>query len=86
MDHYKFYQNTECEFFPCHNIRNTEDFNCLFCFCPLYAVKNCGGKFSYLENGIKDCSKCVLPHLRDGHDFVMSHVEDILELGKKTRD
>lgn len=60
---YKFFTNKDCEYFPCHKTDNPNDFNCLFCFCPLYALgKNCGGNFSILENGIKDCSKCMLPH------------------------
>ena len=36
--HYSFFQHTQCEFFPCHKTAKPEDFNCLFCFCPLYAL------------------------------------------------
>ena len=36
--HYAFYQNTQCEYFPCHKTAHPEDFNCLFCYCPLYAL------------------------------------------------
>ena len=62
MEHYKFYQNRECEYFPCHEGVAGEDFNCLFCYCPLYALGDqCGGSFEYLDNGIKDCSRCVGP-------------------------
>ena len=40
----RFFQNTECEFFPCHQGISKEEFNCLFCYCPLYALgKECGG-------------------------------------------
>ena len=56
-EHYKFFQNKECEYFPCHKVKNTENFNCLFCYCPLYALGDkCGGNFKYIEGGIKDCS------------------------------
>ena len=52
-ENYKFFSHTECEFFPCHKTDNEESFNCLFCYCPLYALgKECGGNFSYTENGI----------------------------------
>ena len=30
-----FFQNKACKSFPCHKIENPDDFNCLFCFCPL---------------------------------------------------
>lgn len=59
---YSFTQHTACEFFPCHKTGHPEDFNCLFCYCPLYTLgSKCGGNFRYLENGVKDCSDCLLP-------------------------
>ena len=33
--HYAFFQNRDCEYFPCHATKHPEDFNCLFCYCPL---------------------------------------------------
>ena len=40
---YSFFQHTACEFFPCHETAHPEDFNCLFCYCPLYALGDrCG--------------------------------------------
>lgn len=59
---YKFFRNDNCEFFPCHNVRNVDDFNCLVCFCPLYHMDKCGGEYTILDNGIKDCTQCSLPH------------------------
>ncbi|MBP8030977.1 MAG: metal-binding protein, partial [Acetobacterium sp.] len=35
---YKFFQHRDCEYFPCHQADDLEDFNCLFCYCPLYAL------------------------------------------------
>ncbi|MDU6534823.1 MAG: cysteine-rich small domain-containing protein, partial [Intestinibacter bartlettii] len=62
---YKFFSHTECEFFPCHKTNDPENFNCLFCYCPLYALKDkCGGNFKYTEKGIKYCKNCTLPHQR----------------------
>ena len=41
---YSFVQHKECEFFPCHETAHPEDFNCLFCYCPLYTLgSKCGG-------------------------------------------
>ena len=36
--HYSFFSNRECEYFPCHKGADPENFNCLFCYCPLYAL------------------------------------------------
>ncbi len=81
--HYKFFQNNKCEFFPCHETDDIENFNCLFCFCPLYALKeNCGGSFKYAGD-IKDCSSCLAPHSKNGYEFIMSQMDDVIELGKK---
>ena len=56
-ENYKFFQHKACEFFPCHETKDIDNFNCLFCYCPLYALgENCGGNFKILENGVKDCS------------------------------
>lgn len=59
---YAYFQNTACPYFPCHAKANREFFNCLFCYCPLYALGDkCGGNFVYTENGVKDCSNCLVP-------------------------
>ena len=84
MEHYKFNQNWECEFFPCHKGMNEDDFNCLFCYCPLYALGDqCGGNFTYLENGIKDCSNCRIPHQPENYDRIMEKMGAVMELAKK---
>ncbi|WP_421919459.1 cysteine-rich small domain-containing protein [Marinifilum sp.] len=83
-ENYKFVQNTKCEYFPCHECKNTAEFNCLFCYCPLYMLGNkCGGNFSYTENGIKNCADCTLPHSKGGYDHVMSKMGLVMEKGKK---
>ena len=79
----KFSQNKKCEYFPCHKVNHPEEFNCLFCFCPLYMLKDkCGGNFKY-NNGIKDCSDCTVPHLSKGYDHVMSKMGDIIRIGSE---
>ena len=84
MEHYKFNQNRKCEFFPCHKGMREEDFSCLFCYCPLYALGDkCGGNFEYLENGIKDCGNCLIPHRRENYDRIMEKMGAVMELAKK---
>ncbi len=81
---YDFFQNKNCECFPCHKTGDTENFNCLFCFCPLYALgENCGGNFTYTENGIKDCSGCLFPHKRENYKAVCEKIQAVVELAKK---
>ena len=78
---YKFFQNKACEYFPCHQGADPERFNCLFCFCPLYALgEKCGGKFRYTEDGIKDCSDCRVPHVPENYDRICSRFAEIAEL------
>lgn len=58
----RYFSNTSCEYYPCHPNAKPENFSCLFCYCPLYGLKDCGGSPSYLPNGIKDCTNCLRPH------------------------
>lgn len=82
-ENFKFNQHRDCEFFPCHDVDNDEDFNCLFCYCPLYTLKeDCGGNFSYI-NGIKDCTNCNIPHSPNGYEYIMSKIDMVIEKGKK---
>ncbi|MCQ4636011.1 cysteine-rich small domain-containing protein [Anaerovorax odorimutans] len=79
-----FFSHRDCEFFPCHKAADTEQFNCLFCYCPLYALGDeCGGNFNYTENGIKDCSDCTIPHSPGGYEYIMKNFSKIVELTKK---
>ena len=83
-ENYKFFQHKECEFFPCHKTEDEENFNCLFCYCPLYALgENCGGNFKYTEDGIKDCSDCLVPHRKKNYEYIMSTFMDIVEVARK---
>lgn len=82
-DCFSYYQNTSCEYFPCHAF-DEEYFNCLFCYCPLYALGDqCGGDFTYNEHGIKDCSLCRLPHSKGGYQHILSKFDGISALAKK---
>ena len=84
MEHYKFFQNKECEYFPCHQTDHPEDFNCLFCYCPLYCLgKACGGNFTYLDNGIKSCMDCMKPHRRENYDMIIKQLSEHMKQDKK---
>ena len=84
MANYDFFQNSACEYFPCHQCADTENFSCLFCYCPLYALgDSCGGNFTYTKEGVKDCSGCMIPHRRENYDRVMAKMKDVIQLAKK---
>ena len=84
MGDHTFFQNKDCAYFPCHKVKSTEDFNCMFCYCPLYTLgKGCGGNFTYTECGVKDCSACTLPHQRSGYERICAHLDELATLAKK---
>ncbi len=66
---YKKFVNKNCEYFPCHDGVKDEEFNCMFCYCPLYFIE-CPldkspvflGSHKLLKNGLKDCTNCSIPH------------------------
>lgn len=78
-NNYRFFQNLECEYFPCHKVDKEEEFNCLFCYCPLYREKACLGTPTYFLNAkgqqMKDCSQCEVIHQPSAYDRVMRCLE-----------
>ena len=81
---YTFFQNRECEWFPCHTGVPEADFNCLFCYCPLYTLgERCGGQFTYTERGIKSCAGCAFPHVREHYDAVLARFPELAELARR---
>ena len=84
MANYDFFQNKECDYFPCHAGADPESFSCLFCYCPLYALgAECGGSFTYTEQGIKDCSGCLKPHRRENYEKIMEKMPKVMDLARK---
>ena len=84
MKHYQFFQNRECEFFPCHSGVAEQDFNCLFCYCPLYTLGDkCGGSFVYTDKGIKSCEACSFPHHRERYAAVLKRFPELSDLAKQ---
>ena len=84
MANYDFFQNSNCEYFPCHQCADPKQFSCLFCYCPLYALGDqCGGNFTYTKEGIKDCSGCLIPHRRENYGKIMEKMGAVIELAKR---
>ena len=80
-----FFANKECRFYPCHEM--DEEINCLFCYCPLYALGDkCGGNFYYSEKGTKVCTKCIFPHRRGNYGKVIDRYPEIGKLASENRN
>jgi len=74
---HRFFCNRECKYFPCHKLPDGVEFNCLFCYCPLYFLcEKCGGNFKYSgKKNIKNCEDCHLPHMPEYYDIIMSKLK-----------
>ena len=88
---FSFFSHKKCEYFPCHKGADPEEFNCLFCYCPLYALgKDCGGNFTYTESGYKDCTNCMVPHKRKNYGYITGKYKELAEriarMDKNERD
>ena len=83
-----FFRNTSCAYFPCHKGVDPAEFNCLFCYCPLYALgPACGGDWHYTKGGAKDCSLCT--RLHDGNQgakLVREHFDQLAQLAASKDD
>lgn len=75
---YRFYNNKDCQYLPCHEVKNVDEFNCMFCYCPLYFMGECGGNHKD-NNGIKDCSDCLIPHKPNGYDYMNKKIMEYNE-------
>ena len=81
-NNFSCFTNTACPYYPCHKThsakdtetKQTEDFNCLFCYCPLYHQKNCPGNPKFLEKEgrtVKVCTNCTYPHQPENYDKIV---------------
>ena len=68
----RFFANRDCRFYPCHE--GVEELNCLFCYCPLYHLKDCPGNPVFKEKDgkmIKVCINCTFPHRAENYEAVI---------------
>lgn len=83
---FKFFRNDKCKYFPCHKGIDPEEFNCLFCYCPLNSLIDCGGHYRVTSDGKKDCSLCTYPHEAKNYGQVVSKVKRLLDKRKFPED
>ncbi len=70
-----YFANKDCAYFPCHKGADPDFFNCLFCFCPLYFLPDCGGDHVVVK-GVKDCSDCLKPHQPGGYERIIGILKE----------
>lgn len=77
---YKFFNNKECKYMPCHEGMSADSINCLFCYCPMNPYDDCLGNPSYIykEDGriIKNCTNCNYPHIPDNYEKILFYIKN----------
>ena len=73
--HCSYFLNKECEYYPCHDLAE-DKFSCLFCYCPLYDMEDCGETYFISEKGVKNCKDCTFPHDRDNYGLVIKKLKE----------
>ena len=77
---YRYFKNDQCKYYPCHKIEEGQDFNCLFCYCPMNCYDDCPGTPNYItrESGkrIKDCTNCTFPHIPENYDYIVKFLSE----------
>lgn len=78
---FKFFKNEKCEYYPCHKgFSKEDDFNCLFCYCPLYFLDECPGSYKIIKTRegkeIKSCMDCDFPHRPENYGKIIKFLSD----------
>ncbi len=72
-----FFANKDCEYYPCHP--GLEEFNCLFCYCPMNYAEKCPGnpEFIRTKDGriIKNCMNCDFPHRPENYEKIIQFMK-----------
>lgn len=72
---YKYFENRQCKYYPCHG---AEHINCLFCYCPLYPMSNCPGRYKIIDKEgkkLKSCLDCDFPHKIENYDKIIAIIK-----------
>ncbi|HMA99798.1 MAG TPA: cysteine-rich small domain-containing protein [Spirochaetota bacterium] len=78
---YKFFENKACRYYPCH--KGLKHINCMFCYCPLYFLDDCGGHYTFTKDGLKDCSQCLIPHKPGGYEYIQKKLKQYFKKKKE---
>jgi len=75
---YKFFQNKNCKYFPCHknidlNVKEEMNWNCLFCFCPIFPQR----KTNAVCLVCGPCEKCWFPHRAKNYERIIEMLKKL---------
>ena len=59
--------------------KGLDNFNCLFCYCPLYLKEDCPGNPQYMEKNrkkIKICTNCTFPHQPENYTKIVQILKE----------
>jgi ABC-type cobalamin/Fe3+-siderophores transport system ATPase subunit/Zn-finger protein len=76
--HSSYFANKQCEYYPCHELSG-DKFSCLFCYCPLYDIEDCGGEYVMTDKGVKNCRNCSFVHDRDNYPKVIKKLKEKMD-------
>lgn len=75
----RFFSNKHCKYFPCHEGLDPEEFNCMFCYCPLNYLEHCPGNPTFFRRKdgsiIKDCTGCTFPHKPENYEIIINFIK-----------
>lgn len=76
---FRFFNNKDCKYMPCHHDIDAENINCMFCYCPMNQYDDCLGNPRYIDKNdgrrVKDCSSCCFPHVPENYDAVIDFLK-----------
>ena len=84
---HSFFTNRDCKYYPCH--KGLEQINCLFCYCPLYWMKDCPGspRFISKPQGYKKvCTDCTYPHRPENYERITALLKERCFLSEEEVD
>jgi Zn-finger protein len=73
----------DCNYYPCHDGIIEEEYQCEFCFCPIYPcnIEKTGGKIISGRDGsqIWDCSDCIIVHEKENFNKIKKGLHNIIQ-------
>ena len=69
----------KCKYFPCHERVAEREFDCMWCYCPLYEI-DCAGRYEIVgKDMVKDCTNCIMPHAKEGIKYILRRINQFFD-------
>ena len=84
---YSFFSHKKCEYFPCHKGADPEELQLpVLLLSAVRAGREMRREFPYTENGIKDCTGCLVPHRRENYGYITGKYRELAQMMKEQRE